>query len=86
MRIALDDIAHVVHIWAMLAAWMEKEGLNDAQVSVRLGRVISRSQVSRIRRGISVSTPKVAQLLEGLTGIPAWEFVRPETDRSGRAA
>lgn len=74
----------MVHIRIMtLQEWMDAKGLNDAALAGRLG-VVSRSQVSRIRRGISRPSPELAAQLEAATKIPAWNFLKP--NQSDRAA
>lgn len=66
-----------------LQEWMSREGLNDAALASRTGK-ISRSQISRIRRGISRPEPATARELERLTGIPAATFVMGEAAASAR--
>ena len=57
-----------------LGQWMKAKRLDDAEVASRLGGVISRSQVSRIRRGKSIPPPATAEALAKLTGIAAGRF------------
>lgn len=47
---------------------------------------VSRVQISRIRRGLSKPSPRLASELERVTGIPAWEFVRPQDQPAADAA
>lgn len=56
---------------------MDQKGLADAALA---GMVegLSRSQVSRIRRGRSRPLPDTARKLEAVTGIPAAKFVLGE--------
>lgn len=61
-----------------LHEWMQKKELKDEHVSRLLGGKLSRSQVSRIRRGKSIPTIETARLLEGVTKIPAAKFVLGE--------
>lgn len=58
---------------------MDREGLNDAALAARL-RVVTRSQVYRIRTGDSAARLTTARALEKLTGIPAMDFL---TKRAG---
>lgn len=60
-----------------LQQWMDREGLNDRTLAERV-EVLSRSQISRIRRGISIPPPEKARRLEDVTGIPASAFVMGE--------
>lgn len=60
---------------ADLNAWMKGEGESDETLAPKLG--VSRVQVSRIRRGVNRPSLTVAAKLEELTGIPAWDFLRP---------
>ena len=39
---------------------------------------VSRVQVSRLRRGKHKPSLKLAVTLESLTGIPAWDWIRPD--------
>ena len=60
---------------------MDDRGLNDRALSERV-RAVTRSQISRIRRGGRAS-PKTAEALAELTGIPAADFVfRPDPSNS----
>jgi transcriptional regulator with XRE-family HTH domain len=60
----------------VLAAWMEKAGETDTSVAEKAG--VSRVQILRIRHGVSKPSPRLALTLSGITGIPAWEFLRPD--------
>lgn len=55
-----------------LQQWMDRKGLTDADVAAKV-EGLSRSQVSRIRRGVSRPSPETALKLAKLTKI------RPET-------
>lgn len=63
-----------------LAEWMRQQGRSDAEVAADVGQ-ISRSQVSRIRRGTSRPSWRVAKALEQTTGIPA-DALMGAADRS----
>lgn len=52
-----------------LHQWMETEGVTDAELAARV-RVLSRSQISRIRRGLSAPRRNAARALAEVTGIP----------------
>lgn len=68
--------AHRVHIQDMkLSEWMEANHLNDAELARRLGGVVSRSQINRIRNGESTPSVETAKALERVTNIPAAVFV-----------
>ena len=68
-----------MHINRMtLHEWMIREGLTDAAVAEKLGGKVGRSQVNRIRRGVSRPGPELARALESLTQIPAAKFVMGE--------
>lgn len=60
-----------------LQDWMNKRGLNDTKFAAKYP-ILSRSQVSRIRRGASVPTLNTARKLEEITKIPAAKFVLGE--------
>lgn len=68
-----------------LDEWMTRQGLSDAELALRLGGTISRSQVSRIRAGKSAASRKSAQKLEEVTGLPAANFVFGKQFRADRA-
>jgi transcriptional regulator with XRE-family HTH domain len=59
-----------------LASWMAERGETDESMSKKVG--VSRVQITRIRNNTSKPSPKVAMELERVTGIPAWDFLRPE--------
>lgn len=64
---------------------MTGAGESDETLAPKIG--VSRVQVSRIRRNINKPSPSVAAKLEELTGIPAWDFLRPSRlQESGEAA
>lgn len=69
---------------ADLNSWMDDAGESDESLAPKLG--VSRVQVSRIRRGVNKPSATVAARLEELTGIPAWDFLRPARQPEGRAA
>lgn len=54
---------------------MEAASETDQTLAEKVG--VSRVQISRIRRCQSKPSPQLAATLERVTGIPAWEFVRP---------
>lgn len=54
-----------------LDAWITEHGLGNAAFARRLGGALSRSQVSRIRRGRTGPSLESARTLERATGIPA---------------
>lgn len=60
-----------------LQQWMERNGLNDAALAARV-EGLSRSQVNRIRRGVSRPTPNTARKLATITGIDVAKFVLGE--------
>jgi transcriptional regulator with XRE-family HTH domain len=60
-----------------LQEWMDKRKLNDAQVAARVDG-LSRSQVSRIRRGVSRPSPETALKLSQLTKIPPQKLIFAE--------
>jgi predicted DNA-binding transcriptional regulator AlpA/DNA-binding Xre family transcriptional regulator len=64
-----------------LQAWMSKKGLKDGQVAEQVG--LSRTQVSRIRRGFVGASVPAAKRLEKLTGIHHWRFLAQSDRRSG---
>lgn len=57
-----------------LQDWMTKQKLSDADVAARI-EGLSRSQVSRIRRRVSIPSPETALKLSKLTKIPPEKFV-----------
>lgn len=56
-----------------LQAWMTKHDKWDADVARTVKR--SRTQISRIRRGIVGASPTTARRLEALTKIKWWAFI-----------
>lgn len=58
-----------------LASWMTLTKQGDDTVAQKVG--VSRVQISRIRRGLSKPSPDLAAKLEAISGVPAWDFVRP---------
>jgi antitoxin component HigA of HigAB toxin-antitoxin module len=60
-----------------LQEWMDRRGLNDGKF-VEKWPVVSRSQLSRIRRGECAATPETARALSEITKIPAAKFVMGE--------
>lgn len=79
-QLGLTDIVYGVHISSMtpLERWMDDKGWDDARLAAAIGR--DRSQVNRIRRGVSGTTKEVALKIEELTGIPWHAFIAPEAD------
>lgn len=59
----------------VLARWMQQSGESDTSLAVKVG--VSRVQILRVRKGQSKPSPKLAQALEHITQIAAWEFLRP---------
>jgi len=57
---------------------MDQHGVKDAGLAERLGHQLSRSQVNRIRRGVSRPSIEGAKVLEAVTRIPAARFVMGE--------
>lgn len=66
-----------MHIPAMTALkqWMEENRKTDADVAAAVGSV-SRSQVNRLKNGVSKPSFDSAAALEELTGIPAGQLFR----------
>lgn len=60
-----------------LQIWMMKEGVRDGDVARKIK--LSRSQISRIRRGETGATHDTALKLAKLTGLDWWQFVQPGT-------
>lgn len=60
-----------------LQDWMKSQGLDDAALAERVG-ILSRSQISRIRRGKSKPKAEAAKLLAEITEIPVASFLLGE--------
>lgn len=74
----LTPKVHRVHNLSMtLQDWMTAHHYDDAKLATELG-VVTRSQVSRIRRGKSRPSATVAVKLEQVTGLPAIGFLAGE--------
>lgn len=73
----LHSPVHLVHIGPMneLQEWMQSKHLKDKDLAKLTQGAISRSQISRIRRGQSSASPVKAMALEAVTGIPWHAFV-----------
>lgn len=56
-----------------LGRWMKVYSETDETLSPKLG--VSRVQVSRLRRDCCKPSPRTAQRLEKLTGLPASTFI-----------
>jgi transcriptional regulator with XRE-family HTH domain len=56
-----------------LKKWMAANKLDDAKVAAEI-RIVSRSQVNRLKNGRSKPSFDTAAALERLTGIPAGEL------------
>ena len=56
-----------------LQQWMDERALKDEPMAKLIGGV-TRSQISRIRRGVSTPQIPLANRLQELTGIPATSF------------
>lgn len=52
-----------------LQQWMDAHGLKDHQLAERVAG-LSRSQVNRIRRRVSIPSPSTAKKIAEVTGIP----------------
>jgi len=61
-----------------LQEWMDLKDLKDAGLERELNKALSRSQISRIRRGVSKPSLEKARLLERHTKIPAAAFLTGE--------
>jgi transcriptional regulator with XRE-family HTH domain len=65
-----------MHIPAMtLQEWMDAKRLKDAGLAALTDGKVSRSQVSRIRRGVCLPERATAVELERVTGIPWFRFL-----------
>lgn len=60
---------------ARLIAWLKANDLNAAKLAPIVG--VHHSQLYRIVSGEQRASPKTAAALEAVTGIPAWDFVKP---------
>ena len=58
-----------------LAKWLETTATSPADLADVCG--VHRSQIYRIKAGQQRARPELAQELERITGIPAWDFVKP---------
>lgn len=68
-----------------LGRWMKANERDDDSLASALS--ITRTQVNRIRRGISRPSLKTAEALEGITGISALVLMKqPRAMETGRAA
>lgn len=78
----LHSAVHIVHIPPMteLSEWMKDANMKDAGLAELTGGKISRSQISRIRRGKGGTSATKAQALAEVTGIPWHSFIsgRPQ--------
>lgn len=54
---------------------MNAKKVSDEALAAQVGA--SRVQISRIRRNLSKPSPRLAEKLERITGLPAWDFLRP---------
>lgn len=61
---------------ADLAQWMTDNRETDQSLAPKIG--VSRVHVSRLRRRVHKPSPELAVRIEQVTGIPAWEFLKPE--------
>jgi len=59
----------------VLKDWMADHNETDSSLAAKVG--VSRVQVLRIRNGRSKPSPRLANRLEAVTSIAAWEFLRP---------
>lgn len=60
-----------------LEQWMKDRNLDDAALAEKVG-VLSRSQISRIRRGECKPRPEAAKALARVTRIPVAKFLLGE--------
>lgn len=74
-----------MHIQGMrISAWMENEGVDDAELAARLsaaGVTCDRSQVSRYRRGVIRPSWRMIRVIRDLSGgaVSANDFLDLET-------
>ena len=64
-----------------LEQWMEANSLRDHELAARV-EGLSRSQVSRIRRRVSIPSPETAKKLSEVTGLPAEALLYVERVRA----
>jgi transcriptional regulator with XRE-family HTH domain len=64
-----------------LEQWMNDRGMRDHELAAQVPG-LSRSQVSRIRRRISIPSPETAKKLSDLTGLPAEALIYVERVRA----
>lgn len=62
---------------AELSDWMSNHRETDQTFAPKLG--VSRVHVSRLRRGVHKPSPELAVKIEDITGIPAWELLKPDS-------
>jgi transcriptional regulator with XRE-family HTH domain len=55
---------------------MDARSETDEALAAKVG--VSRVQINRIRRNLSRPSPKLAERLESVTGVPAWDFLRSD--------
>lgn len=67
-----------------LKTWMTDAGETDETLAAKVN--VSRVQISRIRRGLSRPSAPLAETLSQLTGIAAWDFLKPEHGSNQDAA
>lgn len=63
---------------------MAEAGETDETLSGKTG--VSRVQISRIRRGLSKPSAALAEELSRISGIPAWDFLKPDASTHDAAA
>lgn len=63
-----------------LHVWKTSQNITDKEIGSAVG--VSATQIYRIRRGIYKPSSATAERLEALTGIPAWDFMRPDARQS----
>ena len=66
-----------IQVMTRLDRWMTDNEWDDAKMAEAIGR--DRSQVSRIRRGLSGASKDTALKLATITGIAWHHFIEPET-------
>jgi transcriptional regulator with XRE-family HTH domain len=59
---------------------MVRNSETDQSLAPKIG--VSRVHVSRLRRSVHKPSPELAVKLESVTGIPAWELLRPTDARA----
>jgi transcriptional regulator with XRE-family HTH domain len=63
-----------------LHAWKTSNKKSDVEIAEIVG--VSQATISRIKNGKQKPSPDTAEKLSRLTGIPAWEFIKPDARQS----